>query len=154
MPEDYCPINLVFGDKRGDIGTVKLTKGIRPSGRLLDVDGQPVAGLLVTADRIVTDPPQAESSFRTTTNYEREAVTDAEGRFTFAPVDPGQVGARLVPFADVLRGLAGLEQREHVRQLGIEARHLLAGVDRRQAEQVAVLGLSVILPVISAAKPA
>jgi len=59
--------------------------------------------------------------------------------------DVVEVGARLVPFADVLGGLIRLEQGEEVGELRVELGHLLLGVDGRQAEQVAVLVVEALL---------
>lgn len=56
-----------------------------------------------------------------------------------------EVGAGLVPFADVLGGLAGFEQREQLGQVGVDGGHLLAGVDGRQIEQVALLTVESLL---------
>jgi hypothetical protein len=56
-----------------------------------------------------------------------------------------EVGAGLVPFTDVLGGLAGLEEREQVGELGVELGHLGLRVDGREAEQVAVLVVELLL---------
>lgn len=49
-----------------------------------------------------------------------------------------KIATGLVPLAEVFRGFAGVEEVEQFRQLSIELGHLRAGVDRRQANQIAL----------------
>lgn len=66
-------------DRRGDIGDIVVRKGIRPTVRVLDLDGNPVPNITVTLW-------QNETSL---VEY-RKGQTDAEGRFTFQPVLPDE----------------------------------------------------------------
>ena len=52
--------------------------------------------------------------------------------------DVVQVGATLVPFADILGGFAVFEERKEFGQLGVDLVHCLLGKNGGQAEEVAV----------------
>jgi hypothetical protein len=62
-----------------DLGRLVLSKGMRLTGRLFDFKGRPVAGQSI----VVT----AQNDFDG--NRKRAATTDEGGRFTFAPLSPG-----------------------------------------------------------------
>lgn len=87
LPKDYAPESRELTDgRRGDLGTFRLKPGVRLTGRALDVDGKPLAGMLVEAQRLnapVAGLPVADAVVRTT-------ETDAEGRFSFDPLPPGE----------------------------------------------------------------
>lgn len=87
LPKDYAPESheLVDG-RRGDLGVFRLRPGVRLTGRALDVDGKPLAGMLIETRRegaSVAGLPVADAIERTT-------ETDAEGRFTFDPLPAGE----------------------------------------------------------------
>ena len=52
--------------------------------------------------------------------------------------DVVQVGAGLVPFADILGGFAVFEEREEGGQLGVDLIHLLHGENGGETEEVAI----------------
>jgi beta-lactamase regulating signal transducer with metallopeptidase domain/protocatechuate 3,4-dioxygenase beta subunit len=87
LPENYAPSTHVIKDptKRGDMGRFVLTPGIVLKGKLLDVQGKPLPGLYVHANKRggIEDfnLPVADSIRRTT-------VTNEKGEFTFAPLPP------------------------------------------------------------------
>ena len=87
LPKDYAPESRELTDgRRGDLGTFRLKPGVRLTGQALDVDGKPIKGMLVEARRQnapVAGLPVADAVVRTT-------ETDAEGRFTFDPLPPGE----------------------------------------------------------------
>jgi peroxiredoxin len=66
-PNQWVPTNL---------GRLVLSSGIRLSGRLTDLTGQPIAGQFITADSAYSP-------------HQRSARTDADGQFTFAPLRQG-----------------------------------------------------------------
>ena len=81
--------------KRGDLGTFTLKKGVTLTGRALDVEGKPLAGLLIEADRERGSGPEFEAlgQLIVADAIERTTETDAEGRFTFDPLPPGPTGS-------------------------------------------------------------
>ena len=92
LPDKFAPEMRVLADgKRGDLGTITLTKGVAVTGVALDVDGKPLAGLLIEADRERGSGPEFEALGRliVADAIDRTAETDAEGRFTLDPLPPG-----------------------------------------------------------------
>ena len=103
MPRDYAPeMHEISAEKRGELGTFHLKKGLTLKGRAFDTQGKPLVGLIVeirhdrhsSPDRaLFADyrdilPPLAVSDM-----MRRQAETDDEGRLTF---DPLPVGAYVV----------------------------------------------------------
>jgi Carboxypeptidase regulatory-like domain/AhpC/TSA family len=89
-PERFLPLVHVWGADeprapliKPDLGTIHLRSGSGTSGRLLGLDGKPIGGQKVTISGVIF--PQRERTTR----------TDAQGRFTFGPLPPGNytVGA-------------------------------------------------------------
>ncbi|PAW72122.1 MAG: hypothetical protein B9S26_09415 [Opitutia bacterium Tous-C4FEB] len=67
-----------------------------------------------------------------------------------------EIRARLVPFADVLRCLARLEQREHLRKLGVDPVHFRTGENRRQAGSHLIMrkdARTIVVPMYKPIKP-
>jgi hypothetical protein len=92
MPKDFAPqIHEISADKRGELETFHLKKGMILKGRALDLQGKPLAGLVVeirhdrdsSADREILEQ-LAVSDLMT-----RRAETDDQGRFTFDPMPAG-----------------------------------------------------------------
>lgn len=87
LPKDYAPESHELTDgRRGDLGTFRLKPGVRLTGRALDINGKPIAGMLVEANRLrgpLAGLEVADAIGRTT-------ETDAEGRFTFDPLPSGE----------------------------------------------------------------
>jgi hypothetical protein len=85
-PAKHAPYQHFWGldepDKQPDLwapaelGRLILAPGIRLSGRLLDLKGRPIAEQLITAQSVYS-------------RHERSARTNLDGRFTFAPLRPG-----------------------------------------------------------------
>ena len=62
LPKDYAPELYVVPDgKRGDIGTITLKKGVSVTGRVLDVQGKPMAGVFVEIERQRGTGPDLEA---------------------------------------------------------------------------------------------
>jgi 5-hydroxyisourate hydrolase-like protein (transthyretin family) len=92
-PKDYAPeLFVVPKGKRGDMGTITLKKGVSMAGRVLDVQGKPIAGVFVAIERQRGDGPDLQAADLTflSSAIRRAAETDADGRFTFAPLPPGE----------------------------------------------------------------
>jgi hypothetical protein len=73
------------------MGTITLKKGVSVAGRVLDVQGKPIAGVFVAIEHQREDgpDPQALDVFLSSV-IRRVAESDADGRFTFAPLPPGE----------------------------------------------------------------
>ncbi len=92
LPKAYAPELHVLADgKRGDLGTIILKKGVTVTGRAFDVQGKPLAGLVIEADRERGSGPEFEAlgQLIVADAIRRTAETDALGRFTFDPLPPG-----------------------------------------------------------------
>ncbi len=83
IPRDYCMKHVEFGGKRGDVGDIKLTKGVSIRGRVIDAKGKPMEGLWVNL---------TEQDTRQAASYEmkRSSQTDASGEFTTRPLNSGK----------------------------------------------------------------
>jgi hypothetical protein len=92
LPKAYAPeLYLLADGKRGDLGTITLKKGVTVTGRAFDVQGKPLVGLFVEADRERGSGPEfdALNQLIVSDAIRRTAETDAEGRFAFDPLPPG-----------------------------------------------------------------
>ena len=92
-PKDYAPeLYVVPEGKRGDMGTITLKKGVSVAGRVLDVQGKPIKGVFVAIERQRGTGPdlEAQDLRSSPTSSAGSAETDADGRFTFAPLPPGE----------------------------------------------------------------
>jgi hypothetical protein len=91
LPRPYAPeLHALPDGKRGDLGTFTLKPGATVTGRVVDVQGQPLAGLFVVAERERGGPDSAAlGQLMVADAIRRTAETDAEGRFTFDPLGPG-----------------------------------------------------------------
>jgi protocatechuate 3,4-dioxygenase beta subunit len=92
LPKAYAPeMHLVPEGKRGELGTITLKKGVTVTGRVFDVQGKPLAGVFVEADRERGSGPDSEalSQMMVGDSIRRTTETDADGRFTFDPLPSG-----------------------------------------------------------------
>jgi protocatechuate 3,4-dioxygenase beta subunit len=92
LPKAYAPeLHLVPEGKRGDLGTNILKPGVAVTGRVFDVQGKPLAGVFVEADRERGGGPESEAlgQLMVADAIRRTAETDAGGRFTLDPLSPG-----------------------------------------------------------------
>src|SRR5262249_44353548 len=83
QPDDYAVLTQKFGTKRGDLGTLKVSKGQRIIGTVVDADGKPLSGVKVTAE-------SDQQTFAGQNVTRRDATTDASGKFALAPAGPDQ----------------------------------------------------------------
>ncbi len=88
-PADYAPRTLLLGKRSGDLGRIGVQAGQRLTGTLLDVDGRPVT------DAWVRVGPKSYPFVQRTPGEQgqRTAKTNARGRFTLAPLLPGEYQA-------------------------------------------------------------
>jgi beta-lactamase regulating signal transducer with metallopeptidase domain/uncharacterized GH25 family protein len=90
LPLEYAPeTHGLKNDRRGDLGKFLLEPGIRFGGRLLDVDGKPVAGVYVEAgiekkEKRDDAVPQGIADME-----HRATLTAADGTFAFRPLPAG-----------------------------------------------------------------
>ena len=88
LPKDFAITSRAVGKDRGDVGEIRLREGVRVSGRVLNVEGKPVAGVPVNieyrggGDETVNNLPVASS-------IRRGAMTDDNGAFSFDPLPSG-----------------------------------------------------------------
>jgi formylglycine-generating enzyme required for sulfatase activity/protocatechuate 3,4-dioxygenase beta subunit len=89
LPREFAPQSRELGGKRGDLGRLKLERGLRLTGQVLDAAGQPVNGVRVTAtlkDGLLFKnelPSSAEQ-------ISRGASTYREGQFRFERLPAGE----------------------------------------------------------------
>jgi uncharacterized GH25 family protein len=97
LPLEYAPeTHGLKNDRRGDLGKFVMAPGIRFGGRLLDVEGKPVAGVYVEAgiDKKEKSDDDAVPSGIADMEH-RATLTAADGTFAFKPLPPGTY--RVVP---------------------------------------------------------
>jgi len=75
-PPDDAVLNVQLGDHLGDQGVIKLKPGFPITGRVVDLDGNPIA------DQVL--------NIRVGDNDFRDATTDSLGKFRMDPLEPGQ----------------------------------------------------------------
>jgi beta-lactamase regulating signal transducer with metallopeptidase domain len=91
LPQELAPeTHGLKNDRRGDLGTFVLSKGIQFGGRLLDVNGKPVGGVYVEADiqndgQNEGDPVPSGVADR----KHRATLAAADGTFAFRPLPAG-----------------------------------------------------------------
>jgi beta-lactamase regulating signal transducer with metallopeptidase domain len=85
-PHDLAATTTLLGDKRGDIGIVRLEPGVPLVGRVVDVAGKPIADVWINVHRAERRQPLDATGDVTS----RAAKTDANGNFALEPVLPGR----------------------------------------------------------------
>ncbi len=86
LPKDYAIVERYIGKERKNQGAIKLEKGIRTGGVVLDEQGKPVPNVAVNIDTTSNDTGELPVS----SSLRRGAVTDEQGRFEFAPLPVGE----------------------------------------------------------------
>lgn len=90
LPEEHAIQRMVMDDKKGDVGEIKLSPGVRSSGQVLDARGNPVPNVFVSLSGSFEDQASSPILQRVAGSNDRGALTDEEGRFEFKPVAPGE----------------------------------------------------------------
>ena len=85
VPEDFAPVQLVLGTKKGDVGDIRVEPGVSLSGRVLSATGEPVAGVWVNLE---DDASQAEIQMPVSSAMRRSAQTNENGEFKLRPMKP------------------------------------------------------------------
>jgi beta-lactamase regulating signal transducer with metallopeptidase domain/protocatechuate 3,4-dioxygenase beta subunit len=85
LPETHAPSTHVIKDptKRGDVGRFVMNPGIVLKGKVLDVQGKPLAGVFVEADK---RGGIEDFNLPVADHIRRTAVTNDKGEFAFAPL--------------------------------------------------------------------
>ena len=81
-PKDAAILFHSVRDERGDLGTFRLENGVSIPGVVLTFDGKPVPNVGVSLESVQKNDVQNEITVR-------HAHTDEQGKFAFAPVEPG-----------------------------------------------------------------
>ncbi len=91
LPADLAgELHGVPEGKRGDLGNFRLKPGVSLSGRVLDVQGKPIPGVFVNAERSGdSESGEILGGLAVADAIDRTAVTDAEGSFKLAPLPHG-----------------------------------------------------------------
>lgn len=97
FPKDFSPVAIRIGDKRGKMDDVVLQPGKRLSGRVVNVQGEPVPNVAVNFERD-GDGDEADDFLRN--NAVSNAIgsgakTDADGRFQLHPLPSGTYRATI-----------------------------------------------------------
>jgi hypothetical protein len=92
LPDDLAgELHGVPDEKRGDLGRFTLKPGVSLRGRVLDVEGKPVAGIFVNAERDSDEKAnELLGGLAVADAINRSAVTGADGSFTLAPLPSGK----------------------------------------------------------------
>ena len=90
IPEDYAIVQRYLGKDRGERGEFRLERGVRASGQVFDVEGNPVPNVAVNMHlQRATDNNDDFNRLAVFTNVRRAALTNAEGAFAYEPLPPG-----------------------------------------------------------------
>ncbi len=90
LPDDLAgELHGVPDGQRGDLGRFTLRQGVSLKGRVLDVEGKPVAGIFVNAER-AGGYGEILNGLAVADAINRSAVTGADGSFTLAPLPSGK----------------------------------------------------------------
>ena len=97
LPTDYAlSTHVLKNDKRGDLGTITLAKGNVIQGTVFDVQGKPVAGVYVQADRVQPNEFREAGLIGIADSITRSVVTDSAGRFTLHALPAGNYRVAVV----------------------------------------------------------
>jgi beta-lactamase regulating signal transducer with metallopeptidase domain/5-hydroxyisourate hydrolase-like protein (transthyretin family) len=101
-PAEYSPPAHRLADRRGDWGKLTVEKGADLSGRILDVQGQPVAGVKIEARRRGDgDKPDEFLQANSVANQiGRETVSGPAGQFTLASLPAGEYSLEIQSNSD------------------------------------------------------
>ena len=133
---DYAPQARVLYDQRGDLGIIKLQRGPRIEGRIVDVDGKPLAGIFVNAYPSNTAEPQYSGNVEQ--QIHRAAETDAQGKFTLGPLAPGEYRVEPQEYLDSHPAILRHTSRDQRALPAMFLPHKLALVDDHRAAQVEI----------------
>lgn len=107
LPHEFAVIEKLIPKERGDLGEIRLSAGIRVGGQVLGIDGKPLPKTIVNIEYI---GERNIGDVSVATSISRGAFTDADGRFAFDPLPPGNY--RIEP-ADYLAEFAKQDFSRH-----------------------------------------
>jgi BlaR1 peptidase M56 len=88
LPKDYAPSgHKLLNDRRGDLGTFALEKGIPFKGKVLNAKGKPLAGVYVNVSR--ESVPEEERVSGVGDGISRSGLSNDKGEFVVGPLAPG-----------------------------------------------------------------
>ena len=97
FPKDYAlSTHVLKNDKRGDLGTITLAKGNVIQGTVVDIQGKPVAGVYVQADRMPPNEFREAGLTGIADRITRSVVTDRAGKFTLLALPAGNYRVAVV----------------------------------------------------------
>jgi hypothetical protein len=111
--KEFAPQIKVLYDERGNLGTIKLVRGTPVTGRVLDANGEPLAGVFVSAVPWIATEPRYSSNV-IEQRMHRAAESDAKGNFTLAPLPPGEFRLEPKEFLDEIKIDRGIDSRRDV----------------------------------------
>ena len=89
LPKKYAPsAHKLLNNKRGDLGTFPLQKGLTFKGKVLDARGKPVAGVFVNVGR--EGVPEEERIDGVGDGIGRSGLSNDKGEFEIGPLAPGR----------------------------------------------------------------
>jgi hypothetical protein len=88
LPEKYAPSTHPVNERRGDLGLLGLQKGIVLKGKLVDVKGNPLAGVYVNARREGRE--EMTVNLPVAGQIQRSDLTSDRGEFELAPLPGGE----------------------------------------------------------------
>src|SRR5207247_2002593 len=132
--------------QRGDLGRIQLERGQPVRGRVVDLQGKPLAGVFLSLYPVEAAKPKYSGNL--TEDLHREAGTDASGNFTFAPLPAGEYLLNAEEFPDnhpAIRNRPPSLRRELPgvfipRKVTIAAGQALLPMDYRESPAVVVKG--------------
>jgi len=136
--KEFAPQIRVVYDGRGDLGTIKLVRGTPVTGRVLDAEGKPLAGVFVAAVPWIATEPRYSSNI-IEQRIHRAAESDAQGNFTLGPLPPGEYRVEPKEYLDEIKIERGADSRHEVPGLFVPQKLTLkSGQDRAAIDLRAV----------------
>lgn len=88
LPKKYAPsAHKLLNNKRGDLGTFPLQKGLTFKGKVFDAKGKPAAGVFVNVGR--EGVPEEERIDGVGDGISRSGLSNDKGEFEIGPLAPG-----------------------------------------------------------------
>jgi beta-lactamase regulating signal transducer with metallopeptidase domain len=87
VPKDFAIIEKFVAKQRGDLGKIPVATGVRVSGKVLGIDGKPIAGIPVNLEYA---GERDNGGLPVASSVSRAVLSDAAGRFAFDPLPAGE----------------------------------------------------------------
>jgi beta-lactamase regulating signal transducer with metallopeptidase domain len=89
LPDQHAPSTHLYHQPHGDLGRFPLEKGETLQGRVVSLDGKPFNKVWVSAE-LSGGPAKKQIEMPVSDMLGRSVLTDAEGKFTMAPLPAGK----------------------------------------------------------------